>query len=109
MTANKKNYRVGLIFDNAGVIYIAQIMSETPDYYLIHNPAQVFYNINEETKDVEINIIPVCFPEVLSEESKETGTNWVYQKSNARFVSTDDIKVDARVLEYYNKIFNRIT
>jgi len=107
MTNTKNNHRVGLIFDNAGIIYIGHILSETPDYYLIYNPAQLFYDLNQETKEVEINIIPVCFPEVLSEESKEKGTTWTYSKKNARFVSANDITLDARVMEHYHKIFTK--
>jgi hypothetical protein len=99
--------KVKLIFDNSGAIYIASILSETPVFYMLHNPAQLLYQINEDTKEVEINIIPVCFPEVLSNESKEKGTNWTYQKSNAKFVSVDENIVDSRVLAYYTSIFKK--
>lgn len=104
---NKNLQKVGVIFDNSGSIYVAHILSEHPDYYLIYNPAQLFYNLNDETKDVEINMIPVCLPEILSEEAKENGTTWTYKKSNARFVSTDSLLLDVRILDHYNKIFTR--
>lgn len=102
---NKQN--LTLIFDNAGVIYIGDISETKQDseYLLIRNPAQILYNINEQTKDVEINIIPVCFPEILSQESKEKGTRWVYQRKNARFISAFDVSIDERVVNYYNGIF----
>jgi hypothetical protein len=99
--------KIKLIFDNNNSIYIGAVLSETQEYYLISNPAQIFYNVNPESKEVEINIIPVCFPEVLSAESKEKGTKWTYQKSNSKFVSVDDITLDSRVLSYYLSIFSK--
>jgi hypothetical protein len=97
--------KLTLIFDNAGVIYMGEITVDTGESYLVRNPAQIIYNINQETKDVEINIVPVCFPEILSQESKEKGTIWVYQKRNARFISSYDVNIDERVVNYYNNIF----
>lgn len=101
------NTNIGIILDNAGVIYIGQILSNTPDFYLIKNPAQVVYDVNEETKEVEIKVFPVCFPEILSPQSRVNGTTWVYKKSNARFASTDDTSLDQRVIEYYNSVFQK--
>jgi hypothetical protein len=104
------NEALALIFDNAGVIYIGDISETKQDseYLLIRNPAQIFYNIKEDTKDVEINIIPVCFPEILSAESKEKGTRWVYQRKNARFISAFDVKIDERVVSYYRDVFTKM-
>lgn len=101
------SHKISVIFDNNGSVFIGHVLSDTPDFYLIYNPAQVFYNVNSETKEVEINIIPVCFPELLSEETKAKGTRWTYKKSNAKFVSADDINLDSRVVQYYVSIFNR--
>jgi hypothetical protein len=101
------SHKISVIFDNNGSVFIGHILSDTPDYYLIYNPAQVFYNVNSETKEVEINMIPVCFPELLSEETKVKGTRWTYKKSNAKFVSADDINLDPRVVQFYVNIFTR--
>ena len=101
------NTKIGIILDNAGVIYIGKILSETSDFYLIQNPAQVAYDMNEETKEVEIKVFPVCFPEILSAKSRVNGTTWVYKKSNARFASVDDSTLDERVVDYYTSIFEQ--
>jgi hypothetical protein len=101
------NTKLGIILDNAGVIYIGQILSDTPDFYLIKDPAQVVYDMNEETKEVEVKVFPVCFPEILSAQSRVNGTKWIYKKTNARFASADDTSLDPRVVEYYISIFQQ--
>lgn len=98
--------KISVILDNSGAIYMGMFLSETPEHYLIFNPAQVFANINQETKDIEITIIPVCLPELLSQESKTTGTTWKYKKENARFTSAQQVILEDRVLDYYFQIFN---
>jgi hypothetical protein len=100
------NTNIGIILDNAGVIYIGKFLSETPDSYLIHNPAQVIYNMNEETKEIEVNVFPVCLPEMISTQSRVNGTKWIYKKSNARFVSAD-ATLDTRILNYYQNVFHQ--
>jgi hypothetical protein len=99
--------KMSLILDNSGAIYMGLILSETNEHFLVFNPAQVFTSINEESKDIEVTIIPVCFPELLSPESKTTGTSWKYKKENARFISAQNVIVDDRVLDYYFRIFNK--
>lgn len=106
--ANNNLSKVSLIFDNSGAIYMAHLISEHPEYYLIYNPAQVFYKLNDETKEIEINILPVCAPELMSETAKKEGSRWVYKKSNARFVSTDDGMIDIRIIEHYHKVFDKV-
>ena len=105
---NKEN--LTLIFDNAGVIYIgdtSQTQTDSDDI-LIKNPAQIFYNVKEETKDVEINIIPVCFPEILAKSSKDRGTLWIYQRKNAKFISAFDVSIDERIVNHYNDVFSKM-
>lgn len=101
------SHKISLILDNNGSVFIGHVLSDTPDFYLIYNPAQVIYNLNEETKEVEINMVPVCLPEVLSTESKIKGTRWVYRKENAKFVSDGDITLDQRVISFYVNLFEK--
>jgi hypothetical protein len=84
-------------------------MNESANQYLIKNPAQVRSNIDVETGQVEIAVTPVCFPEFLSKPAKINGTTWIYNKENAKFMSSADVTLDSRIMEYYEKIFSSNT
>ena len=87
-----KNLQFLTILDNTGSVYIGKydsnIISDTKSYVSIHNPAQIVFKPNEETKEVEISIFPVCYPEILSQEQRAKGTDWDYEISGAKFKVT---------------------
>jgi hypothetical protein len=103
---NQPEYKpntIGIIIDKNGERFIGEIIDENATHILIHNPAVVQFKVNSESKDVEIMVFPVCFPEILSDESK-SGSVWTYAKDNARFMSSD-AKLNERILTHYKEIF----
>jgi hypothetical protein len=94
------------ILDKDGSIYFGYLINESANQYLIKNPAQVKSNIDVTTGQVEISVTPVCFPEFLSKPAKVNGTTWIYNKENAKFMSSADVTLDGRIMEHYTKIFS---
>jgi hypothetical protein len=107
-TTNENNpeKQIVTILDKDGSIYFGYIVNESVTQYLIHNPAQVRTNVDTKTGQVEISVTPVCFPEFLSKPSKVNGTTWIYNKENAKFMSSADVILDGRIMEHYTKIFS---
>lgn len=95
------------ILDKSGAVYIGEYFGHLPDDCLdIKNPAQIIFNVDNDNKDVEITIFPVCFPEILSDESRIEGTRWNYYEKNAKFIGTK-AQLNERIISQYNKVFNK--
>ena len=95
------------ILDNTGSVYIGKydpIVSVNDSVLYIFNPAQIVFKPNEETKEVEISIFPVCYPEILSPEARANGMKWGYDMSGAKFINFDT-SLNDRIVGQYEKVF----
>jgi hypothetical protein len=94
------------ILDKSGAVYIGEYFGQSENGCLdIKNPAQIIFNVDNDNKDVEITIFPVCFPEILSDESRAEGCRWDYYEKNAKFIGTK-VQLNERIISQYNKVFN---
>jgi len=99
------NTNIITIFDKDKSIYFGEEIDCCEESITIRNPAILGYNVDAANGSVQVSVIPVCFPESLSDESKKNGTVWHYYKQNAKFISVGNISLNPKILEHYNSIF----
>lgn len=89
--------------DNIGRSILGENMGETDATILIKNPCMI--NVAQlENGQLQVQLIPIFFAEFLSEESRDEGSVWSYNKT--QITSTQKIDLDQKLTDQYDRIFN---
>jgi len=100
--SNTENKTV-VFFDTVGRTILGEkIEAETTDKVLaIKNPAVVHIMPNQQTGQLQLQILPLFFKEFLAE--KDAGTTWKYNREN--ITEAVDVTFDFKLEAQYKQIF----
>lgn len=89
--------------DASGNIILGELVSTDAANVSLKNPATLFIQPTQ-TGQLNVQLFPMIFGELLSTESRKTGTVWSFATaSNA--VATE-IELDEKLISQYTRIFN---
>jgi hypothetical protein len=95
--------KIVVFFDTVGRTILGEkIEAETTDKVLVvKNPAVVHIMPNQQTGQLQLQILPLFFKEFLAD--KDTGTIWKYNREN--ITEAVDIVFDFKLEAQYRQIF----
>jgi hypothetical protein len=95
--------KIAVFFDSVGRTILGEkIEAETTDKVLaIKNPAVVHILPNQQTGQLQLQILPLFFKEFLAE--KDAGTLWKYNREN--ITEAVDVTFDFKLEAQYRQIF----
>lgn len=98
--------KIAVFFDSVGRTILGEkIEAETNDKVLaIKNPAVVHIMPNQQTGQLQLQILPLFFKEFLAD--KEAGTIWKYNRIN--ITEAIDIVFDFKLEAQYRQIFANV-
>jgi hypothetical protein len=98
--------KIVVFFDTVGRTILGErIETETNDEVLtVKNPAVVHIMPNQQTGQLQLQILPLFFKEFLAD--KDAGTVWSYNKKN--ITESQDITLDFKLEAQYRQIFSNI-
>jgi hypothetical protein len=85
---------------------IGQLVSENTKTLVVRNPASVHLQPTQDGQ-IQVQLFPVWFSELLSSDQRDTGTEWIFNKSDIT-VSNKPIELDERLLQQYNRTFGLV-
>lgn len=89
--------------DHIGRTLIGEILTISPEGVVrIKNPAQVSLQQNPQNQQLQVQIFPIFFSELMDIETREAGTTWDFNKNN---IVMSDTLLDKKLVEQYKKIF----
>jgi hypothetical protein len=96
--------KIVVFFDTVGRTILGErINAETNDKVLIiKNPAVVHIMPNQQTGQLQLQILPLFFKEFLAE--KDSGTLWKYNREN--ITEAVDVVFDFKLEAQYRQIFS---
>jgi len=101
--SNNQN-KIVVFFDAVGRTILGEkVESETSDKFLaIKNPAVVHIMPNQQTGQLQLQMLPLFFKEFLAD--KDSGTVWKYNKNS--ITESVDIVFDFKLEAQYRQIFS---
>jgi hypothetical protein len=95
--------KIVVFFDSVGRTILGEkIETETTDKLLaVKNPAVVHILPNQQTGQLQLQILPLFFKEFLAE--KDAGTTWNYNREN--ITEAVDVAFDFKLEAQYRQIF----
>jgi hypothetical protein len=100
--SNTEN-KIVVFFDSVGRTILGEKLEDktTNEVLTIKNPAVVHIMPNQQTGQLQLQILPLFFKEFLAD--KDTGTIWKYNRSN--ITEAVDVTFDFKLEAQYRQIF----
>jgi len=99
--ADKKEIIV--FVDGIGRTIYGEQVSSNKEVVKVKNPAIINVVPNQQTGQLQVQVLPFFFNEFLKEKDKDD-TVWSFNKGNIAF--GDDVNLDDKLVEQYEKMFN---
>lgn len=85
---------------------IGELVEDTKSELFIRNPSTVHLQPTPDGQ-IQVQLFPMWFSELLSNTQRDKGTVWVFNKTNINFPS-EPIELDDRLVQQYNRAFGII-
>jgi hypothetical protein len=82
---------------------IGELVLETDTSIQVKNPSNVYLQPTPDGQ-IQVQIFPFWFSELLSEEQRKKGTVWSFNKSSIT-LANEHIEIDDRLVQQYNRSF----
>jgi hypothetical protein len=92
-----------IFIDNIGRTIVGEQVNSTSDKSIkVKNPAIIWAQPNQQNGQLNIQVIPLFFRELLAGKSKEEGVIWEYLTSNITIAT--NLELDTRLTSQYRQI-----
>jgi len=69
----------------------------------LKNPAVVNIQVNQESGQISVQLIPYIFREFVSSNQREAGVSWNFQ--NSSITTSPDLELEENIVGQYSRIF----
>lgn len=97
-----KKQDISILIDNVGRTIVGRI-KKTKDSIEVENPTVVNIQVNKETGQMAVQLIPYVFKEFLVASQREGSVTWKFPKNLV--VLSDDIEIDEQLKQQYENVF----
>ena len=70
---------------------------------VLKNPAVVNIQVNQESGQISVQLIPYIFREFVRQDLREEGVSWTFQRS--AITVSDDLELEPTIVDQYARIF----
>ena len=95
------------IVDSVGRVILGRSNEgkSTKSVLSLQNPAVVNIQVNQESGQISVQLIPFIFREFVKESTREKGVSWQFQR--ASITTSDDLELEPPIIEQYARIFEQ--
>lgn len=93
------------IVDSVGRVILGRhdVQASTKTLLNLRNPAVVNIQVDQQSGQISVQLIPYIFREFIKADKREEGVSWNFQKQNV--VVSDDLELEDNIVSQYIKIF----
>ena len=92
--------------DNVGRVIVGQqTKSKDKTHLHIKEPAVVNVQVNQQSGQISVQLLPFIFREFVKQESREEGVVWKFNKDN--IVTSDNLELEDAIIQQYESIFSQ--
>jgi hypothetical protein len=93
--------KITAFVDSVGRTIIGRVTSDTTKQLTVTNPAIVSMNVQQDTGQISVQLLPYVFAEFIAEDVRNN-VSWSFNKQT--LVTSSNIKLDNRILQQYVQI-----
>jgi len=72
----------------------------------LKNPAVVNIQVNQESGQISVQLIPFIFREFVRQDLREAGVSWTFQR--AGITTSEDLELEPTIIDQYSRIFEGV-
>jgi hypothetical protein len=95
-----------IFVDNIGrtIVGLENSKASTKTQLAVDDPAIVFVQPNPENGQIQVQVIPLFFKELMSEDTRQGHVTWLFNKN--ALVTSDNLVVDEKLTTQYERVVN---
>tara|TARA_R110000772_G_scaffold263070_2_gene382608 strand:- start:303 stop:689 length:387 start_codon:yes stop_codon:yes gene_type:complete len=96
------------IVDSVGRVILGRhdVQASTKAQLNLRNPAVVNIQVDQQSGQISVQLIPYIFREFVRAEKRADGVSWNFQKQS--ITTSNDLHLEDNILDQYTKIFESI-
>tara|TARA_Y100000310_G_C20301583_1_gene632061 strand:+ start:135 stop:545 length:411 start_codon:yes stop_codon:yes gene_type:complete len=98
-----KEKEIVAFVDGVGRVIVGRLASSTKTAIDVVNPAVVNIQIQQNTNQIAVQLLPFFFREFIAPAVKDKGVTWTFQKTN--IVMSPDLELEDNIQTQYKGIF----
>lgn len=92
--------------DSVGRVIVGEIVDTKSKQHLeVKEPAVVNVQVNQQSGQISVQLLPFIFREFVKPEVRESGTVWKFNRDN--IVTSDNIELEDSIVKQYHSIFTK--
>ena len=97
--------KIVAIVDSVGRVILGRhdTKSSTKTTTAIKNPAVVNIQVDQQSGQISVQLIPFIFREFVKADLREQGVTWTFNSTN--IVTSNDLVLEDNIVDQYEKIF----
>lgn len=92
--------------DNVGRVIVGQQTKPKDKTHLhIKEPAVVNVQVNQQSGQISVQLLPFIFREFVKQESRDEGVVWKFNRDT--IVTSDNLELEDAIIQQYESIFSQ--
>jgi hypothetical protein len=92
--------------DSVGRVIVGEIVdSKSKQHMEVKEPAVVNVQVNQQSGQISVQLLPFIFREFVKPEVREAGTVWKFNKDNV--VTSDNLELEDSIIKQYHSLFSQ--
>ena len=96
---------INAFVDSVGRVIVGEVLDNTSDSLKVKEPAVVNVQVNQESGQISVQLLPFIFSEFVKTDIRDKGVEWVFPKNT--IVTSENLELEDSIKQQYKNIFNQ--
>jgi hypothetical protein len=96
---------INAFVDSVGRVIVGEVLDNTSDSLKVKEPAVVNVQVNQESGQISVQLLPFIFREFVKTDIRDKGVEWVFPKNT--IVTSENLELEDSIKQQYKNIFNQ--
>ena len=96
---------INAFVDSVGRVLVGEVLDSTADNLKVKEPAVVNVQVNQESGQISVQLLPFIFREFVKTDVRDKGVEWDFPKNTV--VTSENLELEESIKQQYKNIFNQ--
>lgn len=96
---------INAFVDSVGRVIVGEVLDSTADNLKVKEPAVVNVQVNQESGQISVQLLPFIFREFVKTDVRDKGVEWDFPKNTV--VTSENLELEESIKQQYKNIFNQ--
>jgi len=96
---------INAFVDSVGRVIVGEVLDNTDENLKVKEPAVVNVQVNQESGQISVQLLPFIFREFIKTDAREKGVVWNFPKKTV--VTSENLELEDTIKQQYKNIFTQ--